>query len=49
MPFATTWVKLENIMPSEISEMETDKYHMVLLVHEIRKKNTTKLINRERD
>lgn len=38
LPFPTTWVKLEDIMPSEISEMETDKYHMVLLVHEIRKK-----------
>ena len=38
MPLATTWMKLEDIMPSEISEMETDKYHMVLLVHEIIKK-----------
>ena len=31
-PFATAWMELENIMLSEISESEKDKYHMVSLL-----------------
>ena len=27
LPFATIWMDLENIMPSEISQSEKDKYH----------------------
>ena len=29
LPFATIWVDLENIMLSEISQSEKDKYHMI--------------------
>ena len=32
LPFATTWMKLESIMPSEISQSEKDKNHMTLLI-----------------
>ena len=28
-PFATTWMELENIMLSEISQAVRDKYHMI--------------------
>ena len=28
LPFATTWMELEGIMLSEISQSEKDKYHM---------------------
>ena len=29
IPFATTWMKLESIMLSEISQMVRDNYHMI--------------------
>ena len=29
LPFATTWMELEGIMLSEISQSEKDKYHMI--------------------
>ena len=32
LPFATVWVYLENIMLSEISQSEKDKYHMISLI-----------------
>ena len=32
MPFAVTWVGLEIITPSEVSQKEKDKYHMILLL-----------------
>ena len=32
LPFATTWMELEGIMLSEISQSEKDKYHMTSLV-----------------
>ena len=32
LPFATTWMKLEGIMLSEISYSEKDKYHMTSLI-----------------
>ena len=28
LPFTTVWMDLENIMLSEISQSEKDKYHM---------------------
>ena len=31
LPFATVWIDLENIMLSEISQSEKEKYHMILL------------------
>uniref|UniRef100_A0A671DRJ4 Uncharacterized protein n=1 Tax=Rhinolophus ferrumequinum TaxID=59479 RepID=A0A671DRJ4_RHIFE len=32
LPFATTWMDLENIMLSEISHTEKDKYHLISLI-----------------
>ena len=32
MPFAATWVDLEMIILSEVSQKKTDKYHMMPLV-----------------
>ena len=32
LPFAIAWMDLENIMPSEMSQSEKDKYHMILLI-----------------
>ena len=37
MPFAVTWMELE-ILLSEVSQTEKDKYHMILLTWEIFKK-----------
>ena len=31
IPFAETWVDLENIILSELSQTEKDKYHMISL------------------
>ena len=38
MSFVTTWVNLEVIMLSEISQIKKDKYHMESLTHGIFKK-----------
>ena len=35
LPFGTAWVDLENIMLSEISQSEKDKYHMISLIYGI--------------
>ena len=32
LPFAAMWMDLENIMFSEISQTEKDKYHMIPLI-----------------
>ena len=32
LSFATVWMVLENIMLSEISQSEKDKYHMISLM-----------------
>ena len=32
MPFAATWMDTEIIMPSEVSQKEKDKYHMISLI-----------------
>ena len=32
VPFAILWIDLENIMLSEISQSEKDKYHMISLL-----------------
>ena len=32
LPFAATWVDLEGIMLSEISQIEKDKYYMISLI-----------------
>ena len=31
MPFAATWIQLEIIIPSEVSQKEKGKYHMISL------------------
>ena len=43
LPFAATWMDLEGIMLSEISETEKDKYCMIPLIYGIKKFN--KLVN----
>ena len=35
LPFATVWMDLENIMLSEISLSEKDKYRMISLIYRI--------------
>ena len=37
MPFAATWMDLENIILSEVSQTEKDKYYMISLICRIRK------------
>ena len=32
MPFAATWMNLEIIILSEVSQTEKDKYHMISLI-----------------
>ena len=32
LPFATTWMELERITLSEISQAEKDNYHMISLI-----------------
>ena len=32
LPFATVWMDLENIMITELSQSEKDKYHMISLI-----------------
>ena len=31
MPFEVTWMNLEIIIPSEVSQTEKDKYHVLLI------------------
>ena len=38
MPFAATWMDLEIIILSEISQTEKDKYHVISLICRILKK-----------
>ena len=38
LPFATTWMELESIMLSEISQLEKDKYHIISLMWRLRSK-----------
>ena len=35
MPFVKMWVDLDGIMPSELSQIEKDKYYMNSLICEI--------------
>ena len=32
MPFAATWIKLESLVLSEVSQKEKDKYHITSLI-----------------
>ena len=42
LPFVTTWVDLEGIMLSEISQTEKDKCHMISLICGILKQTNKK-------
>ena len=44
MPFAATWMDLEMIIQSEVSQREKDKCHMILLVCGSNKKDINELI-----
>ena len=35
MPFAATWMQLEILILSEVSQKEKDKYHMISLISDI--------------
>ena len=35
MPFSATWMELETLILSEVSQKEKDKYHMISLISEI--------------
>ena len=37
LPFATTWMDLEGIMLSELSQTGKNKYHIISLILEIKK------------
>ena len=32
IPFAATWMDLESVTLSEVSQIEKDKYHMILVI-----------------
>ena len=32
MPFAATWMELENLILSEMNQKDKDKYHMISLI-----------------
>ena len=32
MPFAATWMDVETLILSEVSQKEEDKYHMITLI-----------------
>ena len=44
MPFAATWMDLEIVILSEVSQTQKDKYHKILLICGILKKDTNELI-----
>ena len=44
MPFTATWMDLEIITLSEVSQTEKDKYHMILLICRIFKNDTNELV-----
>ena len=42
LPFATTWIDLEGIMLSEISQTEKDKYYLISLICGVQNKSKIK-------
>ena len=42
LPFVTTWMDLEGITLTEISQTEKDKYHMISLICRIKKQKQNK-------
>ena len=47
LPFATTWINLENIMLSKLSESEKDKYCMISIMWNLMNKINTQQKNCE--
>ena len=43
LPYATTWMNLEDIMLSKIRQIQKDKYCMISLIHGILKKKRNKV------
>ena len=46
MPFAETWIDLEIIILSEVSQKEKSKYHMISLMGGFVKNDTEELIHK---
>ena len=46
MPFVATWMDLEIVILSEVSQTEMDKYRMISLICGIFKNGTNELINK---
>ena len=44
MPFVTTWMDLEAVILSEVSQTEEEKYHMTCLIYRIKKNYTNEII-----
>ena len=44
MPFAATWMDLEIVILSKVSQTERDKYHRISLICGFGKKRTSELI-----
>ena len=42
MSFAATWMNLEMLIPSKVSQAEKDKYHMILFTCGIYENDTSK-------
>ena len=43
MPFAATWIDLEMIILSEVSQKEKDRYHLISLRHGIQNMTQTNI------
>ena len=48
MPFAATWMDLEIIILSEVSQTKKDKYHMISLICGVFKKTETILFTKQK-
>ena len=44
MPFAATWIDLEFVILSEVSQTEKEKYHMISHMWTLKKNDTNELI-----
>ena len=38
MPFAATWMDIEIVILSEVSQKEKGKYYLILFIHGLKKK-----------
>ena len=46
MPFAATWMDLETVILSEVSQTEKDKYHDITYMWNLKKNHTNEPIYR---